>query len=69
MHDTESGTAAGAPAQSHLGFRIAVGIAGLVLFGLIVLLGSVALKQSATTQALDTQASRDAEARPSPARE
>ncbi len=36
-----------------LGFRIAVGAVGLLILIVFILLGSVALKQSATTQALE----------------
>jgi len=38
----------------HLGFRIAVAVAGLVLIALFIVLGRVASKQSATTQALES---------------
>jgi hypothetical protein len=65
MSDTESVTRP----HTHLVFRIAVGAAGLALLALVVMLGSVALKQSATTEALATgEALRD-EARPAPARD
>ncbi len=37
----------------HLGFRIAVGVVGLVLIALFIMLGWVASKQSATRQALE----------------
>jgi hypothetical protein len=53
MNDEESP----ATPSSHLGFRIAVGVVGLILLAVLVLLGSVALKQSATTQALETRES------------
>lgn len=50
--DTEPDTPP-APANAHLGFRIAVGVAGLVFLALVAMLGSVAMKQSATAQALE----------------
>lgn len=53
MNDTQSD----ATPDSHLGFRIAVGVVGLALLVLVVMLGIVAMKQSATTQALDAQES------------
>jgi hypothetical protein len=71
MRDTESDTPPGAPSEAqpnaHLGFRIAVGIAGLVLIGLFVLLGIVAMKQSATSQALDAREPVREAARPASA--
>ncbi|MDP2787575.1 MAG: hypothetical protein Q8O79_05820 [Pseudomonadota bacterium] len=53
MNETKSDVAPNA----HLGFRIAVGVAGLALIALFVMLGSVAMKQSATTRALETHES------------
>lgn len=56
----------------HLGFRIAVGLAGLILIALFIVLGRVASKQSATTQALESYESLqavDKPAQPSTARE
>jgi UPF0716 family protein affecting phage T7 exclusion len=53
MKDTGSDT----PHNAHLGFRIAVGVAGLVLLVLVAMLGAVAMKQSATSQALEGQES------------
>ena len=38
----------------HLGFRIAVGVVGLVLITLFIVLGQVASNQSDTRQALET---------------
>ncbi|HRH82217.1 MAG TPA: hypothetical protein PLW81_14350 [Thiobacillaceae bacterium] len=43
--------------KTYLGFRLAVGVIGLALIALFVMLGSVAMKQSATTEALATQES------------
>lgn len=57
MNDTESDVTSDATPNSHLGFRIAVGAVGLALLTLFVMLGSVAMKQSATTQALETRES------------
>ena len=54
MNDTESD----ATPNSYLGFRIAVGVVGLALLALFVMLGSVAMKQSATKQALETHESQ-----------
>lgn len=65
MSDTEPDT----PRQTHLGFRIAVGAVGLALLALVVMLGSVALKQSDTSNALATQESLREQARPAPVRE
>ncbi len=53
MNDNESDVTPNA----HLGFRIAVGVVGLILFALIVMLGSVAMKQSATTASLEARES------------
>lgn len=58
MNDTESSSA------SHLGFRLAVGLVGLALIALFIILGSAAMKQAATTEALTTQESRGEAARP-----
>jgi hypothetical protein len=55
--------------NAHLGFRLAVGAVGLVLIALFVLLGSVAMKQSATQQTLETQESLREGAQTAPARE
>jgi|APIni6443716594_1056825.scaffolds.fasta_scaffold01512_4 NAD/NADP transhydrogenase alpha subunit len=49
----------------HLGFRIAVGVVGLVLIALFIMLGTVASKQSDTRQALETHESL--QAAPAPA--
>lgn len=65
MNDTESDTTPAA----HLGFRIAVGAVGLALLALFVMLGSVTMKQSATTQALETRESPGEGVQPAPARE
>lgn len=69
MNDTESAATQHATASNHLGFRIAVGAVGLALLALVVMLGSVALKQSATTQALETRESLREDAQSAPARE
>ncbi|HNE14814.1 MAG TPA: hypothetical protein PLL39_02250 [Rhodocyclaceae bacterium] len=69
MRDIESDTPADAPANAHLGFRIAVAVVGLALLALFAMLGSVAMKQSATTQALDARESPGEDARPAPPRE
>ncbi len=50
-----SPTPPGSSKTRHLGVRLAVGFVGLLLLALIVMLGQVALKQSATHQALETQ--------------
>lgn len=55
--------------STHLGFRLAVGAVGLGLLALFVMLGSVALKQSATTHALQTPPSVDEEAPATSARD
>lgn len=52
--------------HSYLGLRIAVGVAGLILIALLALLGSVAMKQSATAENLEALGE---DARPAPARE
>lgn len=68
MKDTEVDTTADATPRSYLGFRIAVGVVGLALLALFVMLGSVAMKQSATAQALENRETLSEEAPPSPAR-
>jgi hypothetical protein len=50
-----------------LGFRIAVGLVGLVLLIMSFMLGSVAMKQSATNQALEDNAAIEASAEPASA--
>ena len=62
-------TTPGSPQQRHLGLRIAVGLVGLLLSALLILLGQVATKQSATTQALENYESLQETATPSPVRE
>ncbi len=69
MNDSESDVSPNATPNAHLGFRIAVGVVGLVLLVLFAMLGSVAMKQSATTQALETQESLREEAGSTPPRE
>ena len=54
--------------NAHLGFRIAVGVVGVALLIMFAMLGSVAMKQSATTQALEAQELRN-EAGSTPPRE
>lgn len=61
-------TATDARPRAHLGFRIAVGVVGVALLALFALLASVTLKQSAATQALETQASPREGAQPAPIR-
>ena len=68
MNDSESDVTSDATPNAHLGFRIAVGAVGLALLAVFVMLGSVAMKQSATTQALEAQELRD-EAGSTPPRE
>ena len=51
MTDTDSNATSG----SHLGFRIALSAVGLALLAMFVMLGSVAMKQSSTQQALETR--------------
>jgi len=65
MNDTESD----ATPHSYLGFRIAVGVVGLALLALFVMLGSVAMKQSATNQALETHESQPENVQSTPPRE
>lgn len=65
MNDSESDGTPG----SHLGFRIAVGVVGLAFLALFVMLGSVAMKQSATAQALETREPLPEGAPSAPARE
>lgn len=55
--------------NTHLGFRIAVGVVGVALLIMFAMLGSVAMKQSATTQALEAQESLRNEAGSTPPRE
>lgn len=69
MHDTECHVTPNATPNAHLGFRIAVGAAGLALLALFVMLGSVAMKQSATAEALENREPPGEDARPAPARE
>jgi hypothetical protein len=65
MQEPESETSSGADAGMHiLGFRIAVGLVGLVLLIMSFMLGSVAMKQSATNQALEDNAAIEASAEP-----
>lgn len=52
MKDAKSDTP-----KTYLGFRLAVGVVGLALIALFVMLGSVSMKQTATTEALATQES------------
>jgi hypothetical protein len=58
-----------ASANAHLGFRIAVGAVGLALLAVFVMLGSVAMKQSATAEALEERESLRQDAQSAPARE
>jgi hypothetical protein len=46
--------------NTYLGFRIAVGVVGLVMIALFIVLGTVASKQSDTRQALETHESLQA---------
>lgn len=69
MNDTESDTNSNTTPNVHLGFRIAVGVVGVALLIMFAMLGSVAMKQSATTQALEAQESLREEAGSTPARE
>ncbi len=69
MNDAETDSNRDASAKTHLGFRLAVGAVGLALLALFVMLGSVTMKQSATTQALESQGSPREEAQSAPARE
>ena len=55
--------------NTHLGFRIAVGVVGVALLIMFAMLGSVAMKQSATTQALEAQETLRDEAGSTPPRE
>lgn len=65
MNDTETD----ATPKTHLGLRIAVAVVGFVLIAMIVMLGKVAMKQSATTEALATQDALREGARSAPIRE
>ncbi|MCU0933907.1 MAG: hypothetical protein MUE86_05600 [Thiobacillaceae bacterium] len=69
MNDAESDPPRTAAGKTHLGFRIAVGVVGLALLAVFVLLGSVTMQQSATTQALEAREPLNEEARPAPDRE
>jgi hypothetical protein len=60
MTDTDSSTPSHATSGSHLGFRLAVGAVGVLLLALFVLLGSVAMKQSATQKSLETREATEA---------
>jgi len=60
MQEPESEASSG----SYLGFRIAVALVGLVLLIMFFMLGSVAMKQSATNQALEDNAAIEAPAAP-----
>lgn len=66
MNDTRSDDTPAATPNAHLGFRIAVGVAGVALLIMFAMLGSVAMKQSATTQALETRESLREEAGSTP---
>jgi flagellar biosynthesis/type III secretory pathway M-ring protein FliF/YscJ len=48
----------------HLGIRLAVGFVGLLLLALLIMLGQVAMKQSATNQALETYETQREDAGP-----
>jgi NAD/NADP transhydrogenase alpha subunit len=70
MNDRETDmTPEAASASAHLGFRIAVGAVGLALLAVFVMLGSVAMKQSATAEALEERESLREDAQSAPARE
>jgi len=73
MNDTESdanpNATPNATPNAHLGFRIAVGVVGVALLIMFAMLGSVAMKQSATTQALEAQESLREAAGSTPARD
>ncbi|MDP2432062.1 MAG: hypothetical protein Q8O33_08525 [Pseudomonadota bacterium] len=65
MNDTPPAS----PPNRHLGIRIAVGFVGLLLLALFVMLGQVAMKQSATNQALETHENLREDAAPAAVRE
>jgi hypothetical protein len=69
MTDTDSNATPNATPNSHLGFRIAVGAVGLVLLAMFVMLGSVAMKQSATQKSLETREANQESAPSESARE
>ena len=69
MTDTDSNATPNATPNSHLGFRIAVGAVGLLLLAMFIMLGSVALKQSATQKALETHETNQDSAPSAPAPE
>ncbi len=65
MQEPESETSSGSdPGLRVLGFRIAVGVVGLILLIMSFMLGSVAMKQSATNQSLEDNAATEAPAEP-----
>ncbi len=65
MQEPESETSSGSdPNLRILGFRIAVALVGLVLLIMSFMLGSVAMKQSATNQALEDNAAIQTPAEP-----
>jgi hypothetical protein len=55
--------------SKHLVFRIAVGVVGLALLALFLMLGNVAMKQSATAQALEDRETLREETMPARAAE
>lgn len=69
MNDTESDASTNTSPNAHLGFRIAVGVVGLALLIMFAMLGSVAMKQSATTEVLESRESLREDGGSAPARE
>lgn len=69
MNGTEPVATTNANPRTLLAFRMAVGIAGVALLVLFALLGSVAMKQSATSQTLESRDSPGEDAPSAPARE
>lgn len=69
MSDTPTQTPTSTSTNFHLGIRVAVGVVGLALLALFVMLGQVAMKQSATNQSLENRETLQQEAGPAAARD
>jgi len=69
MSNSEYDPPANTSSNSHLGFRLAVGLVGLLLLVMVVMLGRVSMQQSATAEALETRDNIRSEAQSGPARE
>ncbi|MDP1902879.1 MAG: hypothetical protein Q8M09_01295 [Pseudomonadota bacterium] len=64
MSDTPTQTPTSTSTSLHLGIRVAVGVVGLALLALFVMLGQVAMKQSATNQSLENMGTLQEKAGP-----